>query len=173
MVSTRWGEAGMALNPRVVRRSNLGSVLAHVRRRPRSRSELVEATGLTRSSISGLVAELSALNLVVERRSESDGNVGRPSPIVSIDRSSFGVLAMEIEVDSLTAAVVSLDGTVIRSSQAARPRGIEAVDSTVDSLADIASSVAERTMSLTCSAPRSRLPASCGRATTTWRWHRT
>lgn len=145
MVSRRRGETSLALNPRVVRRHNLGTVLELVRQRPRSRSELVEVSGLTRSSIGGLVAELSALNLVVERRSESDGSAGRPSPTVSIDESSFGVLAMEIKVDSLAAAVVGLGGTVIRATRRTHLRGIEAADATVDAIADLASSVVART----------------------------
>ncbi|TFH14209.1 MAG: transcriptional regulator, partial [Acidimicrobiales bacterium] len=46
----------IASRPPHLRRSNLALVLDHLRRRgPSSRSQLVAATGLTRSAIAGLV----------------------------------------------------------------------------------------------------------------------
>ena len=50
-----------------------------------SRSELVSATGLTRSAIGGLVAELNELGLVREHAATSDGSPGRPSPVARVD----------------------------------------------------------------------------------------
>ena len=119
-----------------LRRSNLALVLDELRRRgPRSRSQLVSATGLTRSAIAGLVGELEALSLVVEEPSESDGRPGRPSPVVRIDDRSIGALAIEVFVDEIGAAIVALDGSVVSSVRLARSRDRVTVDST---LADVA-----------------------------------
>jgi predicted NBD/HSP70 family sugar kinase len=119
-----------------VRRANLALVLDELRRRgPCSRSQLVAATGLTRSAIAGLVGELQALGLVVERPPTPDGRPGRPSPVVQVDDRRVAALAIEIFVDEIGAAIVALDGAVISSVRVARPRTRVAVTET---LADVA-----------------------------------
>jgi hypothetical protein len=120
-----------------VRRANLALVLDELRRRgPCSRSQLVAATGLTRSAIAGLVGELQALGLVVERPPTPDGRPGRPSPVVQVDDRRVAALAIEIFVDEIGAAIVALDGAVISSVRVARPRTRVAVTET---LADVSS----------------------------------
>jgi len=112
-----------AVRPQTVRQSNLAVVLDHVRRTgPLSRSELVATTGLTRSAIGGLVGELVGLGLVVEDAGHSDGSPGRPSPVVRVDGSRYGVLAVDIGVDELAVALVGLDGLVVRSLRVERAR---------------------------------------------------
>ncbi len=118
-----------------LRRSNLALVLDRLRRGPCSRSELVRATGLTRSAIAGLVGELEFLGLVIEQPSESDGRPGRPSPFVSIDDRSIGALAVEIFVDEIGASIVALDGSVVSSARHARTRDRLDVESTIADLA--------------------------------------
>lgn len=119
-----------------LRRSNLALVLNQLRRLgPSSRSQLVAATGLTRSAIAGLVGELEALGLVIESRSESEGRPGRPSPVVSVDSQSVGVLTIEIFVDEIGAAIVALDGSIVDAVRMARPRTRVAV---TDTLVDVA-----------------------------------
>jgi predicted NBD/HSP70 family sugar kinase len=118
-----------------LRRANLALVLDELRRRgPSSRSQLVGATGLTRSAIAGLVGELEALGLVVERPASPDGRPGRPSPVVQVS-DGCAVLAIEIFVDEIGAALVALDGTVVSSVRAARPRTRVAVTETLDDVA--------------------------------------
>lgn len=112
-----------AVRQQSVRQANLAAVLAEVRRRgPLSRSDIVTATGLTRSAIGGLVGELVDLGLVVEQAALSDGSPGRPSPVVRVDGSNFGVLAVEVGVDDLGVALVALDGTVVRMRRVPRSR---------------------------------------------------
>lgn len=112
-----------AVRPRSVRQANLAAVLAQVRRRgPLSRSDVVAATGLTRSAIGGLVGELVDLGLVLEEAALSDGSPGRPSPVARVDGSNFGVLAVEVGVDALAVALVALDGSVIRMRRMPRSR---------------------------------------------------
>ncbi|RLE24479.1 MAG: hypothetical protein DRJ50_04610 [Actinobacteria bacterium] len=104
-----------------LRRTNLAVVLDQLRRHgPHSRSRLVDATGLTRSAIGGLVEELVGLELASEVASAPDGSPGRPSPVAQIDTSHVAVLAVDIGVDGIGVATVALDGTVIRSVRLVR-----------------------------------------------------
>lgn len=122
-----------------VRRSNLALVLEQLRRRGScSRSQLVAATGLTRSAIAGLVGELEAIGLVVEAPPSPDGRPGRPSPVVRVDDRWVVALAIEIFVDEIGAAIVALDGSIVSSIRVAWPRGRVAVAETI---ADVAALV--------------------------------
>ncbi len=135
------GSPGRSRGAQSLRRANLGLVLDAVRRGPVTRSELVAATGLTRSAIAGLVAELTSLGLVVESRPQSSGRPGRPSPSVAIDTTRFGVLTFELGVESAAAAVIGIDGTVLRSARSTRRRGDGDRSATVDALVALAESV--------------------------------
>ena len=121
-----------------LRRSNLALVLDQLRRRGScSRSQLVAATGLTRSAIAGLVGELEAIGLVVEAPSASEGRPGRPSPVVRVDDRCVVALSIEIFVDEIGAAFVALDGTIISSVRVTRPRARVAVAETVTDVASL------------------------------------
>jgi predicted NBD/HSP70 family sugar kinase len=92
-----------------VRQRNLARLLRLVHLEgPLSRAALTEATGLNRSTIADLVAELVRGGLVIERAPDPSRRVGRPSPIVAADP---GVVAIAVnpEVDALTIAAVGLD----------------------------------------------------------------
>lgn len=92
-----------------VRRRNLGRVLRLVHLDgPQSRAALTEATGLNRSTIADLVAELVRERLVQERAPDPARRVGRPSPVVSVDPAVVAIAANP-EVDALTIAAVGLD----------------------------------------------------------------
>jgi len=128
-----------------VRRANLGAIVRELHAHgPLSRSELVARTGLTRSAIRGLIGELAAAGLVTESRAARLGTPGRPSPLVRLDPDGAVVLALEIEVDSLAAAVVGLGGHVFELERVDRPRGHSSVDETVADLADLADLVRSR-----------------------------
>ena len=121
-----------------MRQSNLALVLDVLRRLgPMSRSALVAETGLTRSAIAGLVSELETLRLVVEAPPSSDGSPGRPSPIARIDDRQVGVLAIEVFVDEIAAAVVSLDGVIVSSIRRARGRRRLSLPNTVRDVAEL------------------------------------
>ncbi len=121
-----------------VRQANLALVLDQLRRHgPASRSQLVAATGLTRSAIAGLVGELEVLRLAVESAPESDGSPGRPSPVVRVDDRHVGALAIEIFVDEIGVAIVALDGTIVNSIRLARPRERVALTETVSDVSGL------------------------------------
>ena len=97
-----------------VRRHNLSVVLGLVHReRNLSRAQLTRQTGLNRSTVAALVAELVERELVVETEPDATNSRGRPSPIV---RPNPRVVAISInpEIDAISIGVVSLGGTVIK-----------------------------------------------------------
>lgn len=96
-----------------VRRRNLATILELVHHgRAASRAELTALTGLNRSTVAALVAELSELRLVDEGDPVASGGVGRPSPAVK-PSAHAQVIAINPEVDAVTGALVGLGGHVV------------------------------------------------------------
>ncbi len=94
----------------LVRRHNLALVLRRVHVAPATRSELTRVSGLNRSTIGALVAELVERGLVVEdEASGGAGQVGRPSPLVRPSEAPLAV-AVNPEVDAVAVALVHLGG---------------------------------------------------------------
>ncbi|MCW3492478.1 ROK family transcriptional regulator [Microbacterium sp. SSM24] len=97
-----------------VRQRNLARLLRLVHLEgPLSRATLTETTGLNRSTIADLVAELVRAGLVEERAPDPSRRVGRPSPVVAI-ASRVVAVAAHPEVDALTIAAVGLDREIVR-----------------------------------------------------------
>ncbi len=96
-----------------VRRRNLATILELVHHgRATSRAELTARTGLNRSTVAALVAELAELRLVEEGEPVASGGVGRPSPAVT-PHPFPAAIAINPEVDAVTGALVGLGGRVI------------------------------------------------------------
>ncbi len=92
-----------------VRQRNLARILRIVHLEgPVSRAALTDATGLNRSTIGDLVAELVSAELVVEGAPDPRRRVGRPSPNVAADPRVVAI-AVNPEVDALEIAAVGLD----------------------------------------------------------------
>jgi predicted NBD/HSP70 family sugar kinase len=108
-----------------VRRHNLAVLLHHLHvRGAMRRAELTDLTGLNRSTIAGLVAELAALGAVVEEpgqpasadrlsRIGRSTKAGRPSPVVRPCPESVQVLAGDIAVGRVSMALIGLGGSVV------------------------------------------------------------
>ena len=127
-----------------VRRMNLGAILRALHLDgPRSRSDLVAATGLTRSAIRTLTGELVAGGLAVEGPATLDGTRGRPSPIVRVDPHGAVVIALEIAVDTLAAAAVGLGGAVLARVRVDLAPGRSSVEDIAEALAGLARQVQE------------------------------
>lgn len=128
-----------------VRRANLSAIVRALHESgPQSRSDLVAHTGLTRSAIRDLIGELAAAGLVVEDGAAHLGTPGRPSPLVRLEPIGGAVLALEISVDSLAAAVVGLGGTVFALERVDRQRGDASVADVVADLLGLVRVVRER-----------------------------
>ncbi|MGZ8804315.1 MAG: ROK family transcriptional regulator [Microbacterium sp.] len=92
-----------------VRQRNLARILRLVHLEgPLSRAALTESTGLNRSTIADLVAQLVREELVEEHAPDRSRRVGRPSPVVAVDPRVLAI-AVNPEVDALTIAAVGLD----------------------------------------------------------------
>ncbi|MEE2048364.1 helix-turn-helix domain-containing protein, partial [Nocardiopsis tropica] len=83
-----------------VRETNLGVVLRTVRElAPCSRSAVASATGLNKTTVSSLVADLMARGLVLETGETSRQRVGRPGVLLALDDSSVAAVGLEVNVD--------------------------------------------------------------------------
>ncbi|MGX5695538.1 ROK family transcriptional regulator [Agromyces soli] len=95
-----------------VHRRNLSKVLTLVHYGGAlSRARLTAATGLNRSTVASLAAELVELGLVEERAPDPTNRVGRPSPVVAAN-PQVTAIAVNPEVDAITIAAVGLDARI-------------------------------------------------------------
>lgn len=94
------------------RQQNLGRLLTIVHREgPQSRAALTRRTGLNRSTIAGLVAELVDRGLAGEASPPASLGVGRPSPLVTAAQSVVA-LTVNPDIDAVTLGLVGLGGVV-------------------------------------------------------------
>lgn len=84
---------------------------------PASRADLARATGLTKVTVSGLVAELIAGGLLRElgqRGSEAPARPGKPAILVDLARDSHAVLCLDLsDHERFRGALLDLDGNVL------------------------------------------------------------
>ena len=119
-----------------LRRTNLRAILQAVHRRgPTTRAVLTRQLGLNRSTIGGLVAELQDLGLVSEGTG-TVGGPGRPSHVVSPCEEN-AVVAVDVGVDRISAAVVGLGGGVRERRTRPHHRGEHDVAHVVESVAQM------------------------------------
>ena len=141
----RIGRVDQGQRSETVRRANLSAIVRGLHERgPLSRSELVAATGLTRSAIRGLVGELTQAGLVIEQPALRLGTPGRPSPLVRPNPDGAVVLGFEIVVDSIAAAIVGLGGVTRHLVREDRPRGHLSVEDMVADLATLGTDLRAR-----------------------------
>ncbi len=96
-----------------VRVVNLAVVLRHVRAAaPCSRADIAAATGLNKTTVSSLVAELIGRRMLRET-GLTEHRLGRPATTLAIDGSRHVGLGIEVGVDHLTAVAVDLAGNRI------------------------------------------------------------
>ena len=121
-----------------LRRRNLATLLRHVHREGAiSRASLTTLTGLNRSTVGALVANLADLGLVAEGEAVGYGTPGRPSPLVRASADSVVVLAAEVEVATLSLAVAGLGGHLQERVRIDRPAHRRNPEATADDLAEL------------------------------------
>lgn len=122
-----------------IHRANLSAILRVLHEHgPRTRSELVAATGLTRSAIRALVRELSTAGFVLEEDPVRLGTPGRPSALVRPQPTGAIVLAFEVLVDSIAAAIIGLGGRTLDRIRLDRPLDHLGVEDVVAELVRLA-----------------------------------
>src|SRR5690348_10894469 len=95
-----------------LRGRNRRAVVSAVQRRPgATRADLARATGLSTSTVSTLVAELLAADVLVELGTSSAG--GRPAVSLGLDPAVGVVVGIHLGHAALRVLVTSLDGRVL------------------------------------------------------------
>ncbi|WP_169949718.1 ROK family transcriptional regulator [Microbispora sp. H11081] len=133
-----------ALRHDAMRARNLALVLGAVGARGSvTRAALAEITGLTKTTVSKLVADLIEGGLVVEAGTVRDGERGRPGVEIRISGRRVAALGIEVNVDYLAVCVVDLARTVrLRRTQAVDNRAASPVD-VIARLGDLAAGVVD------------------------------
>ena len=110
---------GAAVLPTDGRRQNLTLVLQTLYTDgPLSRAEVARRIGLTKVTVSDLVAELIETGHVVERGPSTAGGPGKPATLIDVDRTGLQVVGVDLSAaDALRAAVLDLDGNVVARAE--------------------------------------------------------
>ncbi|MFT4296512.1 MAG: ROK family transcriptional regulator [Micropruina sp.] len=101
--------------PKDTRRNNRAFVLQAINDNPPlSRADLARETGLTKVTISDLVAELIEAGLVIETGTSDIGRPGKPSTLLTLDPAGRDLVVMDLSGrDLVRGAVLSLRGEPI------------------------------------------------------------
>ena len=85
-----------------------------------SRADLARRTGLSRSTVSSLVADLQRRGLVTERDSDTPGNgkPGRPATLLALDPSAGAAVGVDFDHDRVGVAVSDLSREVLAETWA-------------------------------------------------------
>jgi predicted NBD/HSP70 family sugar kinase len=104
---------GGPVDQKSVRRHNLGLVLRHVAEQgARSRARIAAETGLNKTTVSSLAAELIERGLLREAGLENPRAAGRPGLRLELSGDSVAALGLEINVDYLAACATDLAGRI-------------------------------------------------------------
>jgi len=84
-----------------------------------SRADLARETGLTRVTISDLVAELMADGLVVETGQREEGRPGKPAILLDINRGGHRIIGVDLSDSGVfRGAVLDIDGGIVTRMEA-------------------------------------------------------
>jgi predicted NBD/HSP70 family sugar kinase len=84
-----------------------------------TRSELSHITGLSRTTVATIVADLQASGLVVEPDGERTGGRGRPAAVLRLDPSAGAALGIDFGHTHVRVAVADLSSTLLGEQSAA------------------------------------------------------
>ena len=83
-----------------------------------SRADIARETGLTRVTVSDLVAELIAEGLVIETGQREDARPGKPATLLDLDRNAFQIIGIDLsEYATFRGAVLDLDGQILHRAE--------------------------------------------------------
>jgi predicted NBD/HSP70 family sugar kinase len=133
---------GRALRPKTkvlpehARNHNRSLVLQTLYRAGRvSRADIARETGLTRVTISDLVAGLIAEGLVIELGQRDDARPGKPAVLLDMNRAATQIIGVDLSEHSVfRGAVLDIDGVILASVEVplAGSRGDEATTKVLD-----------------------------------------
>ncbi|MGI9822561.1 ROK family transcriptional regulator [Agromyces sp. Marseille-Q5079] len=101
-----------------------------------SRADVARETGLTRVTISDLVAELIAEGLVIELGQRETARPGKPAILIDVDRAAFQIIGLDLsDHERFLGAIVDLDGGIVSRDEVSRDGATgEAAVALVDAL---------------------------------------
>jgi predicted NBD/HSP70 family sugar kinase len=105
-----------------------------------SRADVARTTGLTRVTVSELVAQLMAEGLIVEKGLREVGGPGKPATLIDIDRGRFQIVGLDLsEYSKFRGAVLDLDGQILARAEVplAESTGAEAAAKVVALTSDL------------------------------------
>ncbi|MFD6053767.1 ROK family transcriptional regulator [Agromyces sp. NPDC060279] len=83
-----------------------------------SRADLARGTGLTRVTVSDLVAELMGEGLVVELGQREDARPGKPATLLDVARGAFRIVGIDVSGHRVVrGAVLDLSGTILERAE--------------------------------------------------------
>lgn len=101
-----------------------------------SRADLARETGLTRVTISDLIAELIGDGFVVEQGTREISGPGKPAILVDLDKDGHRIVGLDLSSsDVFVGAVLTLDGDIVARSEVPVPADAADVLATVIALA--------------------------------------
>ncbi len=139
------GVSGRAFGPRRTLRQGAKVLPEHARGHNRSlvlqtlfhqgamsRADLARETGLTRVTISDLVAELIADGFVAEKGLREASGPGKPATLVDLDRTGHRIVGIDLSgSDEIIGAVLTLDGDIVARRTSALPAAEDVVETVV------------------------------------------
>lgn len=130
--------AGVKVLPEHARGHNRSLVLQTLfHRGAMSRADLSRETGLTRVTISDLVAELIGDGFVVEKGMREGSRPGKPAMLVDVDRAGHRIIGLDLSgSDAFIGAVLTLDGDIVARAETPHPADASEVLAAVISLAE-------------------------------------
>jgi predicted NBD/HSP70 family sugar kinase/biotin operon repressor len=85
-----------------------------------SRADIARETGLTRVTISDLVAELIVEGLIIEKGQREDSRPGKPATLLDLNREAFQIIGIDLSAHStFRGAVLDLDGQILHRAELA------------------------------------------------------
>ncbi len=83
-----------------------------------SRADIARSTGLTRVTVSDLVAELMVEGLIIEIGQREDARPGKPATLLDLNRSAFQIVGIDLSEHRLfRGAVLDLDGNILTRAE--------------------------------------------------------
>ncbi|HEY4268137.1 MAG TPA: ROK family transcriptional regulator [Galbitalea sp.] len=83
-----------------------------------SRADIARETGLTRVTVSDLIAELIGEGLVIEIGQREDARPGKPATLLDLDRTAFQIVGLDLSAYStFRGALLDLDGNILERAE--------------------------------------------------------
>ncbi|GAA1862452.1 ROK family protein [Microbacterium koreense] len=98
-----------------------------------SRADLARETGLTRVTISDLVAELISDGFIAELGMRESTGPGKPAMLIDLDHSGHRIVGLDLSgSEAIIGAVLALDGSIVARREVALPSAEGLLDAVVE-----------------------------------------